>query len=266
MAEETPGVQNKGMLIVSLVLAALLVVVYNLHVSAVRSESRGTYEKVIRVVRDIRAGETLNAADIEVIDMNSRIVKRLGNVVKASEQATAVGMRVTQPVRRGELLMWAHLTGEQGGRPSATIRQGYQGVPLDIDPRWSPGGLLQQGDTVDVIGIISLQGKPPKAYVIVPSVQVCGIAGVPNTPERVTERGKVVSNSVARRYRSITVEIRPDQVLPLMNVLTHVEGGVRVVVRRQGEKVPPNAGLVNPTLADLPAKRSTRGGSYSYPD
>jgi Flp pilus assembly protein CpaB len=249
MAEEEPRVQNKGMLVVSLVLALVVVLLYNVHVNSVRREARGELADVLRVTRDILSGDRIARTDIEVTQIAERDANALGNVLKDEDLEYAVGKTARQRIRRGNLLLWAHVLAEGADAPSQQITPGYEGVTLDLDPRWSPGDILRPGDLVDVIGIFHLKGKPSRAYRIIPAVRVRSVGKRSATQEMSSGPRAAAPAS----YRSVLIEVKPDVVLPLTNVISNVQGGLRLVIRNRGERLPRDAGQIHPELADLPA-------------
>ena len=60
MAEQSPEVRNKGMLLVAFVLAALVVVIYNVQISRAREEARGETIILLRFKRNIKRGGQLD--------------------------------------------------------------------------------------------------------------------------------------------------------------------------------------------------------------
>ena len=64
MDEQTPAVRNKGLLITALVLAVLVVVIYNWHVSKVRSEAEGETVRAVRArFADLAPGDVVATND-----------------------------------------------------------------------------------------------------------------------------------------------------------------------------------------------------------
>ena len=65
MAEETQGVQNKGLLLIALILGLVVAVVYNLHIAQVKRAQRGTMVHLLRYRRAMEAGDVVKADDVD---------------------------------------------------------------------------------------------------------------------------------------------------------------------------------------------------------
>lgn len=264
MAEQSPEVRNKGMLLVAFVLAALVVVIYNVQISRAREEARGETVLVLRFARNIKRGEQLDVKkDVVVQEMRKDFQTGLGSVVvlnNEEEKSSVDGAYVNRKINKGEWLMWAHISHEARPRASEDIRKRHVAYTLEVDA--VPGELLSIGDKVNLIGRIALKGKSLKSYRIIAGVTVLAVGGqgVRKTP--LSGKRTRVSAKGQRSYRSITIEIRPDESLVLNDVLSNVVDGVTVELLNPDEATGKSA-TVNPVLRNMPAASRRLGGRGS---
>lgn len=250
MAEEVAAVRNKGMLLVALVLAALVVVIYNFQIRRVRKEARGETVILLRFLRNMKRGEQLDVKkDLEVQEVSKQFRGGLGSVVVLNrrEERSSIDRRyVNRKINKGMYLMWAHISQEPQDRQSENITRPNIAYPLDVET--VPGELLSIGDKVNLVGRMSLKGGALKSYRIIEGVTVLAVGGrgVRRTPLKGRRTG--LSERGPRSYRSITIEIRPKQSLNLNDVLSRVIGGVTVELLNPESRTSGEAGTVNPDL------------------
>ncbi len=267
MADESPRATNpdqaggsplasKQLLLVAIILAAIVAVIYNVRITQIQSASKGETVELIRVVRDMQAGEKIRPKDVETVEVSAEFVKGLDNYMKADEMDTALTSTLYQPVLKGRWLKYEHTVSTARPNPSQRIRPGMVTYTLAIDPRQGPGEILSVGDRVSVLGMLVVGDKPLQAYRIIEDLKVIEIGGV-TFSDRLARPGKRQKTG-QRQYRKITVEVTADVSLQLANVLSHVRGNVWLEVRN------PTAGSrikkpqINSKLRDLTASRTER--------
>ena len=90
MAEDAPGIQNKRLLIDALVLGAIVVLVYNVHLAKVRQQGKGKTIELVKFARDMTAGQEIRRQDLEVEAVAEAVHRSLGNVVTKEDVNWAV--------------------------------------------------------------------------------------------------------------------------------------------------------------------------------
>ncbi len=267
MADESSNVINpdqaggspfasKQLLVVALVLAAIVAVIYNVRIAQIRSESKGETVELIRVVRDMQAGEKIRAKDVETVEVSAEFVKGLDNYMKSDEMDTALTSTLYQPVLKGRWLKYEHTVSSTRTNPSQKIRPGMVTYTLAIDPRQGPGEILSVGDRVSVLAMLTAGSKPLQAYRIIEDVKVIEIGGVTFSDQRARPGKRQKTGQ--RQYRKITIEVSPDVSLQLANVLSHVRGNVWLEVRNPTAGTRIKKPQVNSQLRDLTASRTER--------
>ncbi|MHC4563710.1 MAG: CpaB family protein [Planctomycetota bacterium] len=259
MAEESQGVQNRGLLlVVAVVLAIVVVIIYNLQLVRERKAAEGDMVSVLRYRRDLQAGEQITARDLEIASIETRYKKWLEDVVLSDEQDYAETRTVERNVRMGEFVLQSHLGGAEGERPAHGITKGMVTRTVEIDSVTSPGTILAVHDRINLIGVFEVSNRR-RTYRIIADVRVLAVGGRGPTGTDLSG-GETRTPRASRAYRSVTIEVSPDVSLLLNDVLTHIQGPIIAEVRNPGDKTfAANAGQILPPL-DTAFVGKKRGG------
>lgn len=265
MAEEqSGGVRNVWLLLIALGLGLVVVIIYNVQIHRVRMEGRGRTLRLLKLTRDMDLNDKIGDEDIEIGAVPRQFEGSLGNVVDEDRRNYVIGKVMQRGARKGQWLLWSHLTGEAGVRENP-INPGSIGVTVPLDSRKSPGDLLRPNDKVNLIGVI-VTGREAQTYRIIEDVRVLAVGG--KAKDRATG-GRIGRTAAgARLYRSVTIEITPAVSLLLNNLLTHVSGDCWLELRGTTEGRSRTAGQINPELKNLAGKAVIveRGGGPSFND
>jgi len=244
-AEETPGIQNKGLLVVAAVLGLVVVVIYNIHIQDVRKAGRGKTVALLQYARDLEGGETLTRKDIELVRVPKESAQPLGNVVDEDNKDYAVGSKINQDVQKGQWVLWGHVT---AGRPRRPLqpKKGWVAVSVEVDPKTVPGELVWVGSRVNIVAMLPVRGQPPSAKRVIEAVRVLAVGGRTYTNESGSRKQRPATS-----YRAITIEVKKDVSLKLQNVLSHKSGNIRLELRNPDDSLPPGAEEISPELESL---------------
>lgn len=223
MVEEAQGIGNKRPLIIAGVLALVVVVLYNIHVSRIRSAAEGDTVEVVQYTRLLEPGEELKRNDLEVIEVNRRLAGQLGELIEAQDRPEVVGRELRFEVSKGDLAMWRDLRGAGGDKADPRGLGGLETFTVEVDPNTAPPGLRRE-DRVHLLGVVQPPGKPAATYRLLYGAPVEDVGDVVRADDE--RRG-------GRRYRKITLRLRPEVVPRLSNLLTHMQGEPRVSVVAQ---------------------------------
>jgi Flp pilus assembly protein CpaB len=228
MAEDTQGFASKKLLIAAVALGVIAVVLYNVQINRVREASRGETVTLLRVTRDLRPGDRITERDIQRVEMDTEFVEGLGNVLKSSDAEYALQSTVNQPVPRGTWLMYEFTVSLEEAQPSRIVSPGRVGAPITVDPRKTPGELLQPNDRVNIMGLLALPKKPPQTYRILENVKVLAVGG---KAYREPTGGESPQFDGMRQYTKLTLDIPQDISQQLANIETYLVGSFWVEVR-----------------------------------
>lgn len=259
-AEETPGVRNKGLLVVAAVLGVVVVIIYNVHIQNVRDASKGQTVALLQYARDLEQGETIVRKDIELVQVPKESVLPLGNVVPKKELDFAVGSDVNQNVKKGQWVLWGHVT--EGGPRGSTLQpqKGYIGLSIEVDPKTVPGQLLWVGSRVNIDAMLPTRGRAPSAQRVIEAVRILAVGGRVYTQEAGSSGRRAAST-----YRSVTIEVKKDVSLQLQNVLSHKSGSVTLELRNSQEPLPSGAGTISKALDNLAKAAFPKSEASPYP-
>ena len=252
MAEESrSGFRNWPLLITSILLAIVVVLIYNIHIAKIRQSYKGRTVMLLKFNRDMNVAEKLKDRDVRLVEVPASAAQQLSDVVDEDGYAFVTTSGLLQhAVQKDQWVLWSHVVRNDKDNPSANISPGKVAFPLEIDPQLAPGTILRVNDLIDVVGILSVNGQPPRAYRIMEAVRVHTIGGMGAKDVKTFGRGSIGDDGLSR-YRTITIEVDEKIYLDLTNVLTHVQDSLRIVVRNPAQRPSPLAGKVNPELQDL---------------
>jgi Flp pilus assembly protein CpaB len=221
MAEEErgSGVQNIWLLVIAIALGLVVVFIYNMHISRVRNEARGAEIRLLRLTRDIEAGQRLTDQDLETVLVNASNAKGLEGVVTEGEKlGLAIDSVVNTRLERGRYLLREHVTKGKAGTVN-TLDRGNVSFVVSVDQRKTIGTLLKPGARVNLVGMLPADDGSLRAVRIIKWVRVLEVGGLGG------EGGALSASGGMRSYTSVTVEVPEDLALKLSNVMTHVSGG-----------------------------------------
>ncbi len=250
MAEQAPAIQSKRLLVVAVILAAVVVVIYNVHVSAVRTAGRGKMIDLLQFSRDMDPDETVTKKDVHVVPVDKLHYGALGNVVTRKDFDLVVGSVLNQAGKKNEFVKYGHVTAEQGSGASGRLEKGMVAVPIELDPRNALGDILQIHDRVNILAILSPDKRKLKTYRVIEGVRIIAVGGR-GQAGRTTARGKVASSRVPRTYRSVTVQVPKGISLGLQNVLSHRAGSTTLELCSSSLVVNDETLKINKDLAEL---------------
>ena len=264
MAEQTPAIQSKRLLMVALVLAGIVVVIYNVHITQVRKAGRGKMIDLLQFRRDMDPGETVTKKDIHVKPVDRLVYRGMGNVVTEKDFDLVVGSVLNQSARKDDYVKYGHVTADEGGGPARKLGEGMVAVSLEIDPRNALGDILRVYDRVNILARLSVNRKQLKTFRVIRAVRVMAVGGRGEYGRTTAEGGRTRIGRLPRSYRSITVEIAEKISLQLANVLSHKAGSIGIELCRSGQTVDATAGQIAPELKSLVDQASPGRGESSY--
>jgi Flp pilus assembly protein CpaB len=257
MVDQTPTVQNRGPLIIALVLAALVAIAFNVFVEAVRNE-KSEMVRVLQYTGTLRAGQEVTADDVEIMEVAAETFKTIGDLVRADEAKVLIfNKQLVRSVHSGKVVSLKDVGAEMGEANDAAINEGMAAVSIEIGRDASPGQILTPEGRINLIAPFSIGGTT-KYYPIIENVRVLGVGGSARS---------MSSDAVQRdptNYRTVTVELEPVVCRQLLTVLSHARGPIMVEVVNRTEQDVSRGGkitrdLVNAGFTEKMGNASTRG-------
>ena len=252
MAEQTPGVKNKKLLLVALGMGILVVLIYNLHIGQVRQAGKGQQVLLVRFRHDLKKGSMLKDNNVKLEPVPAALAEGLGSVVvlKQSKEFGQYRTRaLTEDVEMNQYLRIDHLEGTARDAPSNRIEPNKEVFTLVFDPMFSPGEILRPGGRVNILGKFEEFPGKNKYYRIIEAVRVHTVGGKSLSEPVSIGRGSTFSGETARSYRAVGIEVMVDDTLKLARL---TEGRMIIVtVLNPKSDLPPNAGRIDPDFEKL---------------
>lgn len=220
MAEEAKGIQSKAVLIIAVILAVVMVAIYNFHIAFLKKALQPEKVKLLKTNRDLKPGDRVTAKDVVTVEVEKASLDAIGSVV--TDMTVATGNPVNQAVEKDRFLLWSYFTSARANPTEKLLAPNMVAHALPVDPKYNLGPLLQPGAFVNIIGLLP-DGKGLQMMRIMENAKVVSVGG--KTGDTVNDRSGGVSSG---QYRNIVIEVSPKVSLQLANVLTRVQGEVRL--------------------------------------
>ncbi len=223
MADETPAIQNKGLLITALILAVIVVLLYNFQIERAVRQARGETISLLVFTRNLKPGDKVSAADMEARDVNVETGKGLGLAVPAREKDSIIGMSLVRSVSKDNFVMWDHFDSySEAG--SIEPSEGMVIYTLPVDRDKTPGAMLRRGNRISVWGMLPGPDGKYSSTCIIKGLKVCDIG----SGESSYASGTRNTTKMLRSYDSVKVEVSEEVRRQLDNIISHVSGGLGI--------------------------------------
>ncbi len=222
-------VQNRTLLVISLVLAVLAVLFVNIYVHGVESRlMRGSFV-VLQAATDIKRGEKIKESSLQRVQVPGQFKDAFDQAWKGNDVDALVGRPVAVEVKQGEILFHSHFEAHRGVTPADTIPRGYRHWAIRVDSRAVPAS-LQAGNLVDLAANVKLTPNSAAIPVtVMRGVKVVAVGGL-----------RSPSDDPSRLRRSdisqVTLEVTPEEETKLLAVQTSLDGDFRIAVRNPDDK------------------------------
>ena len=242
-------VWNKKLLLISLLLGVVAVGLFYFYDSIQEKRIRGEIVEVLRWRQNMKAGDRIDSRSVEVLAISAGSASLDGVARKGDLATVVVNGTLVKNVEKNHFVFYTEILGHRGGRPSQKIAKRSRAFPLSVDPKYSVGALLSQGDRVDVLGVLSIGGKAPKTYTLIENLKVLGIGGWSTSPDEDFEADRKPAS--VRVYRTVSVEVTPQVGEQLADLLARVRGQILLLVRNPEDTDAKFSERINPAV--LPA-------------
>jgi len=167
--------------------------------------------EVVVAARDVPAGTTLKAADLDLAEMLEASAP--DQVVRKNEGRMILGKKTEFALRKGRPILWSEI---EGGAPEAqglasTIRPGMRAVSLAISGAAAVSGLILPNDRVDVLGTFTFPDKTVPGAMEAVTLTVLQDVTVLATGQQLA-RDRTARGAAARSgsgYSTVTLEVTP---------------------------------------------------------
>jgi pilus assembly protein CpaB len=210
--------------------------------------------KVVVAKRDLRAGESLKAADVELVDWAQPVDVKLTYVSVEDVVGATVGDRIL----KGEVLRAERLVdGGAGLDIHELLEPGMRAVTIRSERAAGVGGLLRPGHVVDVIVTIRPDENGLDAKWVTETIlQGVHVIAVNDEVGNVIEERAESKDPKARKSREVyvTLEVRPAEAEQLAMATSRGEVHISLRALDDFERVAESGPLVTNRLMGLPER------------
>ncbi len=162
-----------------------------------RSKSGQTVQVVVANA-DLTKGARVTAANVAVREVPENFAQ--SNAVRPEQFERVENRILAYGLNRGEMVMWSHLEGQRPGILSERLLPGRRAMSVAVDEINSISGLLEPGDTIDLVVTVDQDGQK----VVLPVLQgVTVLAAGGRVSEPV--------DGMSRAFSTITLDTSAEQ-------------------------------------------------------
>ena len=201
---------------------------------AIEAKARGSQVNLIVAKRELRRGERISSDSVAVRPIPVDYAH--SGAVLPNDFERLDGQVLAFPIKAGEMVLWSQLEGKKAPTFSARVEAGRRAITVPVDEINSISGLLEPGDTIDLMVTIERKGKKT-TFPLLQRVQVMA------TGQRSVDDPK---SGERRQYSTVTLDTTPGEA---RNVIIAREAGKLTALLRN----PQDKATTSPSPVDLAA-------------
>lgn len=242
MSERTPTPPPQAgstkLVIIALVIALVVVVLTNIYIETVRRQVNETAFEVYVLTRNVQPGDTLQQRDIQAQLVPQRFKDSFDRLQVVDRQAMSLHVdqrdTIQRPARTGDLVRSQLFRTPGLDDRALEVESGKRLIALPVNSASLPG-VLQQGMYVDIEAPFFTGGSQPEVLTIMERVQIIAL-GTHSFSEFDTD---APSRSSSRSYRTITIEVTPQEATDLAMILQLASGPFHLWIRNPNDTARP---------------------------
>lgn len=173
-------------------------------ISEIEARAKGETTAVVVAKEDIPKGEKLSAANAAIREVPVEFAH--SGAVTPDQFDRVSGQVIAYPVKSGEMILWALMETQKMPTFSARVEPGHRAITVAVDEINSISGMLEPGDTIDLIATVDRAGRP-STYPLLQSVLVMA------TGQRSVDDPK---SGERRQFSTVTLDTTPQQAQSLI--------------------------------------------------
>jgi len=196
--------------------------------AAIEARATGKTVAVIVAKRDLAKGTRLSADSLAVRPVPQKFSHSVAVVPEQFDRID--GQVLAYPVKSGEMILWGLLEDKKSPTFSARVEAGRRAMTVPVDEINSISGMLEPGDTIDLM--VTIERKDKKiTFPLLQSVRVMA------TGQRSADDPK---SGERRRYSTVTLDTSPAQAQRV--IVAREAGKITALLRNpQDKQAIPNA-------------------------
>lgn len=191
-------------------------------INEIEARSKGKTTAVVVAKEDIPKGEKLSAANAAIREVPLEFAH--SGAVTPDQFDRVAGQVIAYPVKGGEMILWALMETQKAPTFSARVEPGHRAITVAVDEINSISGMLEPGDTIDLIATVDRGGRPSTS----PLLQ--GVL-VMATGQRSVDDPK---SGERRQFSTVTLDTTPQQAQSL--IVAREVGKITALLRNPQDK------------------------------
>ncbi|MDE2442291.1 MAG: Flp pilus assembly protein CpaB [Betaproteobacteria bacterium] len=180
--------------------AALLARSYlSSRLAEIEARARGATVNLIVAKRELRKGELITEETVAIRPVPQDYAH--SQALSPEQFDRVAGQAVAYPMKSGEMLLWSMVEGKRVPTFSTRVGAGRRALTVPVDEINSISGLLEPGDTIDLIASIEQKGRK-QSFLLQQGIQVLA------TGQRSVDDPK---SGERRTYSTVTLDTTPAQ-------------------------------------------------------
>jgi pilus assembly protein CpaB len=193
-------------------------------VAAIEARAKGATMRVVVAKTDIARGVKLDNQNLAVREVP---VEYGHSVAVAPEDFQRIdGQAVAYPAKAGEMILWAMMETQRAPSFSSRVENGHRAMTVPVDEINSISGMLEPGDTIDLIATIEQNGKR-RTFPLLQRMRVLA------TGQRSVDDPK---SGERRSYSTVTLDTTPAQAQTL--IVARDTGKLTALLRNPQDEQP----------------------------
>lgn len=217
----------------------------NARLHAIENNGKGKTTMVVVAKMDVEKGARLSTSNVAVREIPSEYAH--SSAVAPSQFDRVEGQALAFPVKSGEMILWGLLESHKPPTFSARVTPGRRAMTVPVDEINSISGMIEPGDTIDLIVTLDQQGAK-HTYPLLQNALVMA------TGQRSVDDPK---SGERRQYSTVTLDTTPQQAHDL--IVAREGGKLTALLRNPGDK------QVVAEARRIPAAPATHGTAPRQP-
>ncbi len=258
----SPPTGSTRLVLVAGLLAVLAVVLTNVYIERVRTQATESSFNAYVLARTVRSGDQLKSEYVKPVKVPEKFKDSFKDLGAMDEEDYRVRLadkeRFQRSANAGDILTYAMFITPTGKDLDRNITTGRRMISLPINSRTAPGA-LHEGMYVDIEGAFHTGASVPETLPVMERVKVIALG----TRTVYDEQGGSRRRRQSRSFKTITIEVTPDEATQLSMVQRITIGEFELHLRHPDDRVQakiPEGGINPAVLQLIHQRRRQRAG------
>tara|TARA_B100001248_G_scaffold220746_1_gene176605 strand:+ start:51096 stop:52058 length:963 start_codon:yes stop_codon:yes gene_type:complete len=206
------NIRRIGLLIAAAILGLAATVLVKAYVNkTIEKVSGGELKARLFARKTMEEGSVIKQSDLISVDVPKRYVHF--RAVPSEDKGLILGQKIAATVRQGEAILWEDVALEESYSLSDYVDVTERGLTIRVDQTSSFNGMIEPGDRVDVMGVLSEQnvsGGEATLQVLLQNAFVLAVNDRIDRQTLLSVGGSAQSSEDRRDVSSVTLKVSPE--------------------------------------------------------